>query len=222
MTGKEKDSSFFVALARVDISEYASRVDQLYRWYLDREGKDFDEDEERNERGNTPTSSVRCCYHHHHHHHHPGVAIQKYLNENYFEPLAKLASKHKGTVLNFAGDAACCVFRERRRCDGTRETDDEDDDENDIKIVNGDETKARVTKRAESFAEEVVNGRWLFSNRPRRRAEKAREEEAQRAHFFFRDVRVRIAVASGNITQTFLGGFKDDTKECCSVKRARS
>ena len=209
MTGKEKDSSFFVALARVDISEYASRVDQLYRWYLDREGKDFDEDEERNERGNTTTSSLRCCYHHHHHHHHhPGVAIQKYLNDNYFEPLAKLASKHKGTVLNFAGDAACCVFRERRRCDGTRETDDEDDDENDMKIVNGDETKARVTKRAESFAEEVVNGRWLFSNRPRRRAEKAREEEAQRAHFFFRDVRVRIAVASGNVTQTFLGGFQ--------------
>ena len=208
MTGKEKDSSFFVALARVDISEYASRVDQLYRWYLDREGKDFDEDEERNERGNTTTSSLRCCYHHHHHHHHPGVAIQKYLNENYFEPLAKLATKHKGTVLNFAGDAACCVFRERRRCDGTRETDDKDDDENDIKIVNGDETKARVTKRAESFAEEVVNGRWLFSNRPRRRAEKAREEEAQRAHFFFRDVRVRIAVASGNVTQTFLGGFQ--------------
>lgn len=207
MTGKEKDSSFFVALARVDISEYASRVDQLYRWYLDREGKDFDEDEERNERGNTTTSSLRCCYHHHHHHH-PGVTIQKYLNENYFEPLAKLASKHKGTVLNFAGDAACCVFRERRRCDGTRETDDEDDDENDMKIVNGDETKARVTKRAESFAEEVVNGRWLFSNRPRRRAEKAREEEAQRAHFFFRDVRVRIAVASGNVTQTFLGGFQ--------------
>ena len=120
MTGKEKDSSFFVALARVDISEYASRVDQLYqlyRWYLDREGKDFDEDEERNERGNTPTSSLRCCYHHHHHHHYPGVAIQKYLNENYFEPLAKLASKHKGTVLNFAGDAACCVFRVRARRD---------------------------------------------------------------------------------------------------------
>ena len=48
----------------------------------------------------------------------------------------------------------------------------------------------------------------MFSNRPRRRAEKAREEEAQRAHFFFRDVRVRIAVASGNVTQTFLGGFQ--------------
>ena len=110
-----------------------------------------------------PRHHCGVVYHHHHHHHHPGVAIQKYLNENYFEPLAKLASKHKGTVLNFAGDAACCVFRERRRCDGTRETDDEDDDENDIKIVNGDETKARVTKRAESFAEEVVNGRWLFS-----------------------------------------------------------
>ena len=207
MTGKEQDSSFFVALARVDISDYASRVDQLYRWYLDREGKDFDEDEERNVRGNTTTSSSRCCYHHQYHHH-PGVAIQKYLNENYFEPLAKLASKHEGTVLNFAGDAACCVFRERRRCDGTRETDDEEEDE-DIKIIiNGDETKARVTKRAESFAEEVVKGRWLFSNRPRRRAEKAREEEAQRAHFFFRDVRVRIAVASGNVTQTFLGGFQ--------------
>ena len=170
LTEKEQDSSFFVALARVDISDYASRVDQLYRWYLDREAKnDFDEDEERNDRSNTTTSSRCCCYHHHQHH--PGVAIQKFLNENYFEPLAKLASKHEGTVLNFAGDAACCVFRERRRCDGTRETDDEEYDEDAIKIINGDETKARVTKRAESFAEEVVKGRWLFSNRPLRRAE---------------------------------------------------
>ena len=36
--------------------------------------------------------------------------------------------------------------------------------------------------------------------------EEGREETE--AHFFFRDVRVRIAVASGNAVETFLGGFQ--------------
>ena len=189
---------FFVALARVDISDYATRVERLYRWYLDREDEENkDEDDKENDRTNSKCSRY-----------HPGAAIQKFLNEYYFEPLAKLANKHEGTVLNFAGDAACCVFRRRqrrrRRCRGN--DDDNDDDDDDEEEEEEEEAKAALKKRAESFAEEVVRGRWLFSYRLRCGARKVREETE--AHFFFRDVRVRIAVASGNAVETFLGGFQ--------------
>ena len=188
------EEPFFVALARVDISDYARRVERLYRWYLDqREDEENDEDDDDKE--NDRTNSKYSRYH-------PGAAIQKFLNEYYFEPLAKLATKHEGTVLNFAGDAACCVFRRRqrrrRRCRG--------DDDDDVEEEEEEEAKAALKKRAESFAEEVVRGRWLFSYRLRCGARKVREETE--AHFFFRDVRVRIAVASGNAVETFLGGFQ--------------
>ena len=189
------EEPFFVALARVDISDYARRVERLYRWYLDqREDEENDEDDDDKE--NDRTNSKYSRYH-------PGAAIQKFLNEYYFEPLAKLATKHEGTVLNFAGDAACCVFRRRqrrrRRCRGDDDDDVEEEEEEE-------EAKAALKKRAESFAEEVVRGRWLFSYRLRCSARKVREETE--AHFFFRDVRVRIAVASGNAVETFLGGFQ--------------
>ena len=188
---KKSESSFFIALARVDISDYANRVDRLYRWYLDREvkGEDPAREEIRNDRRTNNTATR---------YHHPGVAIRKFLNEHYFEPLAKLASKHEGTVLNYAGDAVCCLFRERRKC-----FDDEKDNYNDER--NDDEAKVSVKKRAELFAEEVINGRWLFSPLPERPAKNI-EEEAK-AHFFLRDVRVRIAVGSGRVKQIFAGGY---------------
>ena len=188
---KTSESSFFIALARVDISDYANRVDRLYRWYLDREEKEEAPagEERRNDRRTNNTATR---------YHHPGVAIRKFLNEHYFEPLAKLASKHEGTVLNYAGDAACCLFRERRKC-----FDDGKDNYKDER--NDDEAKVSVKKRAELFAEEVINGRWLFSPLPECPAKNI-EEEAK-AHFFFRDVRVRIAVASGRVKQIFVGGY---------------
>ena len=166
------EEPFFVALARVDISDYARRVERLYRWYLDqREDEENDEDDDDKE--NDRTNSKYSRYH-------PGAAIQKFLNEYYFEPLAKLATKHEGTVLNFAGDAACCVFRRRqrrrRRCRG-------DDDDGVEEEEEEEEAKAALKKRAESFAEEVVRGRWLFSYRLRCGARKVREETE--AHFFF-------------------------------------
>ena len=78
---------------RARASGHARRVERLYRWYLDqREDEENDEDDDDKE--NDRTNSKYSRYH-------PGAAIQKFLNE-YFEPLAKLATKHEGTVLNFA------------------------------------------------------------------------------------------------------------------------
>ena len=91
-TRKELWWNRFSSRSRELTSATTRRVERLYRWYLDREDEENDdEDDKENDRTNSKCSRY-----------HPGAAIQKFLNEYYFEPLAKLANKHEGTVLNFA------------------------------------------------------------------------------------------------------------------------
>ena len=181
----------FCALARIDISGFAARVDEQYARSrsdfkqppLNRKNGDFkqpplnrkkkkNEEEEEEEEAFDEID--------------PGAEVKRFLNEAYFCRIEELARAFGGTVVNFAGDAACCMFRNRRAksADHVLQSERDEDDEGASSVA---------LKNARKFADEVLGGGWLF--------------QATMENEFFQDVSVRIAVASGNVVEACVGGF---------------